>query len=227
MVRLTRSGLVCSGGPEDLGRLRAQFAARHFVRLLQFIDRPLLLTLQARIAQAEFAPLAHEGVGHETCMAQNIAFSALHFLANDPRLFRFVRNTTGCGRIGCFVGRVYRMLPAAGHSEAWHTDTLEHRMIGMSINLGTDAYEGGVFRLRCAQSQVMLGEVANTGPGDTILFRIAADLEHEVTPLEGTTPKTAFAGWFRSHPEFRLLLKHARGARSTSATRARSYAQYR
>ena len=102
-------------------------------------------------------------------------------------MFQMVQQVTGCGPIGCFTGRVYRMLPGPGHYDSWHTDAIEHRIVGMSVNLGRGMYTGGVFQLRELRSQKLLSEVANTGPGDAILFRISPDLAHRVTPV-GAAP---------------------------------------
>ena len=38
------------------------------------------------------------------------------------------------------------------------------------------------------------------GNGDAIIFRLASHLQHRNTNVTGSTPKTAFAGWFRSDP---------------------------
>ena len=98
------------------------------------------------------------------------------------------------------MGRVYRMIPGSGHYDSWHSDMIGHRMIGMSINLSPEPYSGGVFQLRERDSEQILYEVANTGLGDAILFRLADHLQHRITDVDGTIPKTAFAGWFQSEP---------------------------
>jgi hypothetical protein len=66
--------------------------------------------------------------------------------------------------------------------------------------------------------------VANTGPGDALLFRIARHLTHRVTPVDGTADKTAFAGWFRSEPEFIALLKLGESRGLTEPMRSRQTA---
>jgi predicted 2-oxoglutarate/Fe(II)-dependent dioxygenase YbiX len=68
----------------------------------------------------------------------------------------------------------------------------------MSVNLTPEVYFGGTLQLRDPHSHRMLQEVANTGPRDAILFRIGSDLQHRVTPVNGTLPKSAYAGWFQS-----------------------------
>ena len=206
MVQLTRSGPVISPAVPHLDRLRTQFDGEHCIRLPGFIDAELLRFIQKQIEHAGFDVCVHENIGVELTLAEDITLSLLLFLSNDPKLFEVVRQVTRCDHIGSFMGRVYRMAPGAGHYDSWHSDTAAHRLIGMSVNLGAHSYDGGVFRLREVSSKKLLCEVANTGPGDAIVFRIAKHLEHCVTTVEGTVPKTAFAGWFKSEPEFRALL---------------------
>ena len=187
-----------------------QFDGEHCVRLPGFLDAELLSFVQKLVERARFDVRVHENIGVELCLTDDVALDLLHFLSNNPVLFGVVRQITGCSRIGCFLGRVYRMVPGAGHYDSWHSDTVAHRLVGMSVNLGTHVYDGGVFSLREASSKKLLCEAVNTGPGDAIAFRIAPYLEHRVTPLEGTMPKTAFAGWFHSEPQFLSLLTHTK-----------------
>jgi hypothetical protein len=208
VVQLTRSGQVVLPSKDDLDRLRTQFDGEHCVRLPGFLDTELLSFVQEQVERARFDVRVHPNISVELCLTDDVTLSLLYFLSNDPRLFHVVRQITGCGRIGCFLGRVYRMVPGAGHYDSWHTDAVGHRLIGMSVNLGAHIYDGGVFRLREAGSKKLLCEAVNTGAGDAIVFRIATHLQHCVTPLEGTMPKTAFAGWFQSEPEFLTLLTH-------------------
>jgi hypothetical protein len=121
------------------------------------------------------------------------------FIANDPALFEVVQAITGCPRIGYFEGRVYRMVPGAGHESAWHTDLVNDRLVAMSVNLGPP-YQGAALEIRDTSS----GEtrrMANTGPAETVLIRLAPGIEHRVTRLEGDSVKTAFVGFFVWAPE--------------------------
>jgi hypothetical protein len=161
--------------------------------------------LRTFLDEVAFVHRVHDGIGTELCLPDSRAVRLMFFLVNDPSLFAIVRRITGCPRIGCFTGRVYRMIPGAGDYDTWHSDAIQHRMIGMSINLG-EAYEGGVFQMRERPSTRPLGELPNIVPGSAILFRIDDRLEHWISPMSGTAPKTAFAGWFRSAPEFLSLI---------------------
>ncbi len=140
-------------------------------------------------------------------MAENQAVHMLLFLANHPQLFQLIRQITGCGAIGCFSGRVYRMVPGSQHYDSWHSDMIDHRMIGMSINLSPKVYSGGIFQMRDRDSRQIIHETANTGFADGIIFRLSTQLQHRITEVEGSVPKTAFAGWFQSDPDFHAVLR--------------------
>jgi hypothetical protein len=90
------------------------------------------------------------------------------------------------------------MLPNSGHYDSWHDDDIKNRLVGISINLSPLQFCGGVFQIREQGSKRLIMQIANTGLGDAILFRISGDLEHQVTEITGNQPKTAFAGWFQS-----------------------------
>jgi hypothetical protein len=218
MIRLSRCGPTLPSSVA-LGPLRVQFDRQHCIHLEGFLAPALLNFIHDRLEATEFTKRVHDDIGVELCPQDDTALDLLHFLGNDERLFALVQQLTGCGHIGCFLGRIYRMEPGSGHYDSWHADTIEHRLIGMSVNLGAQRYDGGLFQLRECRSPEILCAVANTGPGDAILFRIANELVHQVTAVEGTTPKTAFAGWFRSEPEFRSMLANRarRGSVGTSS----------
>jgi len=213
IVQVSQNGLVCSASVAALDALRAEFDHSHCIRLQRFVAPGLLDVLQRHIDRAEFYDRVHDGIGLELCMVDNAIALELHLLTNRPDLFRFVERITGCARIGSFEGRVYRMKPGGGHYDSWHGDVGDERMIGMSINLSREVFSGGLFQLReLAPQSPILCEVANTGFGDAILFRISRQLCHRVTPMEGSAAKTAFAGWFKAQlPAHPFLRKCAEG----------------
>ena len=138
-----------------------------------------------------------------------MALRLLFFLSNDPKLFAVIRQITGCGRIGCFIGRVYRMAPGSGHYDSCHSDTTDHRLIGMSVNLGSHSYDGGILRLREESTKRLLCEAVNTGPGDAIHIQVRPGiLEHCVTSVEGTVFRNRHSpGGSNREPEFLSLLR--------------------
>ena len=94
------------------------------------------------------------------------------------------------------------------HSDTWHGDTDGNRMVTLSVNLG-EPYEGGVLQIREKPSDRILHEVANTGPGDAILFALGEQLEHRVGAVTGQATKMALAGWFQRTPAALEALKSA------------------
>ena len=175
--------------------LAAEFAQSGCMRLPGFLSPALLAQVQHAIDAAEFTPRAHGDIATELCMERNACLGMLHFLINDPVVYACVERVTGTSGLREFHGRVYRRLPGV-HHDSWHSDVYPDRSIGLSVNLGREPYEGGVFEIRHTDAGTILGAIANTGGGDAILFKIADGLEHRVTGVTGTAPKTAFAGWF-------------------------------
>jgi len=189
-----------------LEQLRADFEARHYFRIPNFLAPELLDFVQSEIDRGEFYGRVHQNIGNDLCLRGNAAFGALLFLFNDETLFRIVREITGCPQIGCFDGRIYRVIPGEGHSDSWHDDRIDQRLVGMTVNLSKQEYAGGILQLRDVASG-KIEEVSNAGSGDAVIFRLSDTLEHRITALEGKAQKTAFAGWFRAEPDFLSLLK--------------------
>jgi len=209
MIQLSRTGTVVSGSPADLERLRDQFEREHLVLLPRFLDPGLFQFIQSDIHRAEFQEYVHDHLvppARELVMNGGLAPGLLELLLmNDPKLFDAMQRICGSGAIGSFTGRVYRMLPGPEHHDAWHDDVGHARMIAISVNLSTDVYAGGVLEIRDRESHTVVREIANTGAGDAIVFRVSPRLEHRVTEVTGAVPKTAYAGWFCAEPVFDLL----------------------
>jgi hypothetical protein len=195
--RLTRTGP--ERRDQDADALRDAFDRQHCVKLPGFIEPQLLRQVHRLVAEAEFREFVHEGIASELLMSAGVCTGLLDFLVNDPRLFEFIRAITACPPIRAFVGRVYRRCPGTDHHDSWHDDLGRQRMIGMSVNLSADRYDGGTFEIRRFGTDTLIASLPNVGPGDAILFRIADGLEHQVTAVGGAVPKTAFAGWFVGH----------------------------
>jgi hypothetical protein len=190
----------------DLGRAREHYAARGWVKLEGFFAPALLQDVERGIAASVFETKDHGKVGVELCLQPCALTERLMHLVNAPAVRRCVEDLTDAGRLGCFEGRIYRLVANAGHQDDWHTDMIMGRMVAMSVNLSAAPYEGGVLRIRRAGTHQLLEEVPNVGAGDAVLFRLSHELEHRVTEVTGAIPKTAYAGWFRARPEFEDVL---------------------
>ena len=196
---------VATGSSRDLPRLQDEFERNHCALLPQLLSEALFDRILRQIDEGEFSFREHKNISTELCMGQGKAPALLMFLANDPGLFGLVRGITGCGRIGRFSGRVYRMSPGPEHKDSWHDDCQQDRMVAMSINLTPTPYSGGVLEIRDRKSEEVLHRTTNTGRGDALLFRITPSLQHRVTRVEGGVPRTAYAGWFTPGPDSALL----------------------
>ncbi len=199
MIVLTARGAVVSADRRVRDRLREQFDRDQCVRLSNLIEPGLLETIQGRIDRSHFVPFSHDHIGHDSNLADHLTLHILFFITNDPRFLALIREITGCDEIEGFQGRVYRLDPAQSSKDSWHDDMVDDRRVGMSVNLSREPFSGAVFQLRDRRSQRILHEVANTGRGDAIVFRLSRELQHRNTDVTGVAPKTAFAGWFRAH----------------------------
>jgi hypothetical protein len=194
------------GSEAERAELRGEFRERDCAVIRGFLEPAFLDELLPAIEQSGFRPRAHGHIGTEDSMEVGGPVASLLLAANDPRLFEFVMDVTACGAIGCFDGRVYRLDPAQGHGDSWHSDVGDNRLVAMSVNLTTERYEGGELQIRDASSGEVTAEVGRTAAGDAVIFRIAERLRHRVSAVRGDVPRIAFAGWFKSAPSFRSVL---------------------
>jgi hypothetical protein len=214
VLQLTHRETQVLASAGQLALAREQFQACGYLNLRALLEPRLLTTLLDAIDRSEFRHRVHGGIGTELCAEQGPASGTLELLMNDPRLFETISAITGCQAIGCFEGRVYRLNPVSGHYDSWHSDVGQDRLVALSLNLGREPFEGGLLQIRRADSPEIIAEIANRATGDAVIFRIDPSLRHRVGPVEGHVPRTAYAGWFRSRPDFRVLLgERLRGQR--------------
>ena len=197
MIQLTRKGVVFSGCLTDLRALRAQYQRDHYVILPKLIEPSLFAEIVRRVESAPCVPREDDGIVLQSIIEDPLTYHLLQFLISGPEFQRLVQRITGCRRIADFEGRIYRLNPSTGERLVWHTDVCDHRMVTFSLNLSAREYSGGTLQIRRRDSQEILQEVRNTGPGDALLMRVAKKLCHRVLPVEGDVPRTALAGWFR------------------------------
>jgi len=120
-----------------------------------------------------------------------------------------VRDVSACSDIGWFIGRVYRFEPAADHYAAWHDDAFEGRRVALSLNLSEGPLQGGELLIR-RKGDGDPPPMAYGPAGDALLFRVSEALEHRVLPVRGTTPRTAFVGWYVAGASFADAVAQAR-----------------
>jgi hypothetical protein len=192
MIQLSRNGVADTS---DVAALQQEFHRTRTFRIPGLIEQNVLASLLDRLERSAWTVREHKKIGMEASPEDSVVVYSLNFLANRPEFLDAARRITGIDGIKAFKGRIYRLADST-HYDSWHDDCTGTRLLGMSVNLGRIPYAGGVFRLREQDSDTLLCELPNTGPGDSIFFQIKKGLEHMVTAVEGVVPKTAFAGWF-------------------------------
>jgi hypothetical protein len=206
MIQITQRQTVVQGSNRELTAARKRFQCDGHMKLTGLLEPSLLAAVLNAIDRTNFDLRLHDGIGLEMCAPSGAVSGVLEFVLNDPDLFTAISQMTGCGPIGCFEGRVYRMVPGTEHYDSWHSDVGQNRLLALSINLGREPFEGGVLQIRRAESPDILAEVENRTAGDAVLFQINPAFRHRVGLVAGQVPRTAYAGWFRSRPDFRELL---------------------
>ena len=210
MIQLQKSREIIDS--DDLGRLKTAFARENCVFLPKLLDAAILKFLVPHLERQIWIQRSHEGIGSDDILCDGAAVRLLHFVTNTPGFLEAVREISGCKDLTLFQGNVYRLIPDSDHYDSWHDDVKENsdrRLVGMSLNLGSRDYEGGVFQLREEDSKRIIFEIANTGWGDATLFRLSSRFKHRVTAVTGKEPRVAFAGWFRADTaDFLASLRH-------------------
>jgi len=196
----------------DFSEDRFRSAQEHFgkysyLKLPNFVETSLLARLLDVLDRTAFYERVHPGIGTEICATPGPATGALELMMNDVLLHTFVSELTGCGPIGCYEGRIYRLNPADGHYDSWHSDVGQDRLLAVSINLSRMPFKGGRLQVRRADSEEVLAEVDNPTPGDAVMFLVHPSMRHRVASVTGEHARTAWAGWFRSAPRFGDLLR--------------------
>ena len=208
LLQLTLRGPVPSDGALSADDLRREYRERHCVTVPGFLDTTLLEWMQTQIAKEELTPRTHfGGLATELGTWDSRPVGVLTFLVNDPRVLALVAGITSRPLLSRFAGRIYHRIPGA-HHDSWHDDIHPARLVGMSVNLGSSDFQGGEFQIRDTATEQPLGQIANTGRGDAILFEIREGLQHRMAPLTGTVPKTAYAGWFGATVDYNAELKN-------------------
>lgn len=111
-----------------------------------------------------------------------------------------IKTISQLSTIKCFEGRIYKIEADEQSYLEWHND-LENksdgRLLGVSINLSPEIYQGGTFKIRNRATQQVHGTIKHDAWGSGHFFRIDAILEHSVERVSGDFPRIAYAGWFK------------------------------
>ena len=193
---------------------REEFRKNNCIYIPELIEKKILAKTIVLIQNSKFFENTHLNQSgnvfakDESIVNNSIALQHIHFLMNNQNLFSVVKYITNSPEIKGFSGRIYRNSPNSSHHLDWHDDKqVANRLLGVSINLSTDKYEGGKFQIRKKNSSFLLKEIGCGNLGDTHIFDISDFIEHRVTKTQGLFPRIAAAGWFNSENEFSETIK--------------------
>ena len=200
MIQLTQTTIL--KGPDDVARLREEFAETGCARLPGFLAPPIVRALLDWLERTRFEERHEEDVIGTTLFVPPTepVFFLLQFILNRPELYRISEEVSGCPRIGNFIGRLHRTTAAANQYIDWHQDVADGRTLGLCINLSDQDYTGGVLQLRDPDQRVK-ASIGQSDPGDACFFRIDKGWQHRLTPVESGL-RTVGVGWFRTAPEW-------------------------
>lgn len=181
----------------DIERNAAAFSAEHYFHIPGLISgRELAIVLDA-IQNTKFYEFTHPTGSREQRADDALLKSVLQLVLNETALLQQLERITRVGPLDSFTGNVYRIQPGGCHYGEWHDDCIGDRLLGMTVNLSSQPFQGGEFELRERDSlRAPRRFLNNAQPGDALVFRIDPKFEHRVAPVTGTIPKLAFAGWF-------------------------------
>ena len=204
VLQINRFDTALMGSEEDLARKQIEFDQTHCTILPKLLEPKLLQSVLRGVDQANFIQTKYAIVdaGDVHIESEYPTSYLLNFLMNNQTMFDTIQQLTGCDQIGMFEGRIYRMMPIPDHYDTWHDDLAYDRMIALSINLSPEPYSGGLVQICDWESRQIIKEVHNTSLGDAMIFRLAPHLKHRVTSVTGSVPRTVFAGWFHSAPDY-------------------------
>jgi hypothetical protein len=206
MIEISQKGLIITDEAQ-VDALQREFAEKSCVILPRLLEAHLLEKLLLAVDKANFEQQKH--IDHNekifgtdlSIQNRNLALHQVHFLLNNPQLFKLVEKITQCKPINGFAGRIYKNMPNTDHKLDWHDDTEDKsRIIAVSMNLSREKFEGGVFQIRVKGSDEYLREVPCGNTGDMHIFKVSPQLQHRVKATTGDFPRTAAAGWFTDEP---------------------------
>lgn len=195
-IRIGRDGTRILADPTMTADIRHALAIHGGVVFHDVMGAGLLESLREVASRAPFrqVDLKEYGLRGNDLSAQ----SALPFCVTlgRPAFMQWLEDISGCEPVSHIEGHLVQMV--AGNSLGWHSDAgLGIRRLALVLNLTTAEYEGGDFELRHRDPYIPMLTYHAGSPGSLAVFRLAQDLEHQVTPVLSGGPRTTFSGWAR------------------------------
>jgi hypothetical protein len=145
---------------------------------------------------ADFEEQFVEGVGKRMIEVSKRASGMLSLALRDRPLLEWLSQVAGRGELRSASGSIARLGAGGSHRLDWHDDRLESRRLAITIDLSTEAFEGGEFNMRAKGSETICYRHTPARFGSALIFHVDRQLEHRVSPVTAGGPRTTFSGWF-------------------------------
>lgn len=185
--------------------LRDEFALNHCVVLDKLLSPSLSNLIDSQLTNARYSDTDYQNSKGVSYGKEETLISEKHYLLPTLSLFlngdvflNAIRHITGHSEIQSFGGRIFQLRESKEGHLSWHDDLKkgENRLIGLSLNLSKNLYEGGDFSIRDKSTKKVYKQVSYRGWGSAHIFRINEGLQHMVTPVKGENSRVALGGWF-------------------------------
>ena len=191
-----------------LDELKDEFNKKHCVVLDKLLAPSFSIITKKQLNDSDYIETKHQNSSGRHFGKEETLFSKNNFLAptlsillNGDTFIEAIKYITDTPNIQSFGGRIYKLHESKEGFLTWHDDqtSKEVRLVGFSLNLSPDIYEGGHFLIRNKKTKEVYREITYKDWGSAHLFRIDKALEHMVSKVEGKHPRVALGGWF--YPE--------------------------
>lgn len=151
MIRLGRNGVEWSKD-DEWRAFQEEMRTRHCVLLEDFLSPSFISLVRPLLTTERFVPFSHvdrngKVLARDMRLEDSDPLARIFtFCLNSSRLYRAVGELAGLGEdIRYFRARIYKMFPGDDDFHSWHNDHFHKRLVGLSINLGTEPTQGAEF----------------------------------------------------------------------------------
>jgi hypothetical protein len=195
-LRLSATATIIETSPEADARAADAFARDHAIAFTDIFTDDICAMLDRACAQATF--IDEVGVfGPRLREAPMRTAIIVRGLLSRPQVRDWIAKITGRGPLVDVRGSTARFVAGTEQHLDWHNDVNDDpRLLGFTVGLGREPYEGGLFELKPTRDGEVTFRFEHTRPFCWVVFPIAKQIMHRVTPLTAGGPRTVFGGWY-------------------------------
>ena len=195
-VIIAASGATVDWDQEVTSRWAEAFQRNRAAYFPDFLEPRFGELVRQVCSAARFEEQFVEGVGGRMIEASNRASGMLALALRNRPLLEWLSKVAGRGELRSVAGSVARIGAGSRHELDWHDDRLEGRRLAITIDLSTEAFEGGEFIMRAKGTDTVCYRHRPARFGSALIFHVGRELEHRVLPVTSGGPRTTFSGWF-------------------------------